>query len=93
MKLIDLIPIGKENAITRPDLIHLSGIPDRELRREIEALRMLGHPICNDQNGRGYYLADNAEDLQRWLRQEGSRAWRIVRRNRNISKRFKERSA
>jgi hypothetical protein len=49
--IIDYIPEGKENAITRERLCAVTGLPDRKLREEIEQARRRGEPIVT-QAGR-----------------------------------------
>ena len=42
--IIDHIPEGKENAITRDRLCAVTGFPDRKLREEIEQARRAHYP-------------------------------------------------
>lgn len=74
-KVFDLIPVGRERAIARGTLVILSGIPDRELRDIIARLRR-EEPILNMQNGLGYYRpsAEDREEVERFIKQESSRA-------------------
>lgn len=59
--MLNLIPIGKENAIKRSELCALSGLPDRRMRMEIEALQMQGYPIVAQLDGSGYYIPRTPE--------------------------------
>lgn len=63
--IADLLLPGVENAIPRKHLIELTGLPDRELRRMIEAERRRGIPILSD-NIHGYFLPGSEEELKRW---------------------------
>lgn len=85
LTVADLIPVGRDNAISRKsllalciahDLIEANGKDqDRQMRRLINQAR-LDYTILNLSNGRGYYRPshDDLLDLQRYLRQEESRA-------------------
>lgn len=83
--ITDLIPVGRENAISRKVLLQQciqNGLvdtnakdTDREMRRLIERAR-LDYTILNLSNGNGYYRVsiDDLQDLQRYIRQEERRA-------------------
>jgi len=70
--MIDLIPFGKENAITRARLCALTGLTDRKVREKISQLRR-HYVIINDQSGRGYYRTNDVEEIRRYVRQEEAR--------------------
>ena len=61
-RVADLLSPGAESAIARRDLMALTGLRDRELRRQIEVERRQGVPILSD-NINGYYLPGS--DLER----------------------------
>ena len=67
------IPIGKENAIARSVLCASAGFGDRKIREIIEALRSDGYLICNLSDGKGYFLAANKEEANRYYWQEKNR--------------------
>ena len=87
MNIIDFIPFGKDNAISRRALCLVTELPDRLMRREIERARK-DYAILNI-DGSGYFrpaedetylierwlrpAADEAYLIERWLRQERSR--------------------
>ena len=75
MTIIDYIPYGKDNAISRKQLCNLSGLPDRVMRKEIEKARQ-EYAILNAQDGSGYFRPTDEEKalVERWLRQERSRS-------------------
>ena len=74
MNIIDYIPYGKNNAISRRMLCQLTGLPDRMMRKAIEKARQQ-YPILNSQDGSGYFQPSSEEKplVERWLRQERSR--------------------
>lgn len=82
--IADLIPFGRENAISRKSLVNkciLNGLveedcdADRKMRKLIEKAR-LDYVILNNSDGKGYYrpCKEEMEDLQKYIRQEKSRA-------------------
>jgi len=74
MNIIDYIPEGQSNAISRRALCAATGLPDRMMRKEIERARQ-EHAILNSQDGSGYFRPAPGEAylIERWLRQERSR--------------------
>lgn len=75
MNLLDIIPTGKKNAISRNQLRALSGLSDRAMREQIAETRR-EIPIINDQTGIGYYIPaeEDIEEAKAFLRQEEARA-------------------
>lgn len=72
------IPDGRENAISRYHLCIKTGMNDRAVRECIELLRDEGNFICND--GSGYYIADNLDDIERQYRKDHARALSVLKR-------------
>lgn len=77
-RIADLLHHGAENAIPRRDLVALTGYPDRELRRLIEAERRQGCPILSDCV-HGYYLPGDSTERDCCVRSLRSRAKEIER--------------
>ena len=71
-RILPYIGIGSQNAISRRELIRVSGIPDRAMRFEIEALRRSGCVILSDNNG--YFLPSDEHEIEAYIRREESRA-------------------
>ena len=68
-KLLNLIPIGKQNARKTKTLALLLNIPynsnsDRNIRKSIEELKA-EYPICATSSG--YYIPLNAEEAQEYF--------------------------
>lgn len=78
MTILDYIPIGSENAVSRRDLARLLGVPDRSVRNAIMQLRMEGCPICSTSSRAGYYMADSREDLEAFCREHESRGSMMI---------------
>lgn len=89
--IADLIPAGRENAISRKSLVHLcvqNGLIEESLRFKDRAMRKLiekdrmDFVILNRQGVHGGYYRPTHEDmldLQRYIRQEEKRAKAIFR--------------
>lgn len=71
--VLELIPMGRENAIKRRELAELASLTDRQMRRAIQQLRAEGAPILNDMDGRGYYVSYEKREMQRQIKQIKSR--------------------
>lgn len=68
---------NKDNPIARGDLKFWTGLTDRVMRKAIEGLRNRGYWILND--GYGYYITFNKDDLEPWINKERARARSINR--------------
>lgn len=75
MDILDYIPFGRENAVTRPFLCQMTGLSDRIVRKEIARARR-EHPILNTQEGNGYYQPSDNDvlEVRRFINQETNRA-------------------
>ena len=75
MNIIDFIPFGKENAITRDQLKAMTGLGDRKVRNMINKERRY-YPIINIQDGDGYFRPTQEEKdyVRKWIKQEMRRA-------------------
>lgn len=98
--IIDLIPFGKENAISRKRLLQeciTKGLvedtisdPDRKMRQLIEKAR-IDYVILNCSDGAGYYRPNKEDilELQKYIRQEDNRGKQTFR-NLKLAKRLYE---
>ena len=73
MNIVDYIPVGSKNAISRQNLCIATGMNDRAVREAISKARRTTC-ICNAQDGKGYYIPDDLKDARDFLKQESSRA-------------------
>lgn len=73
-KALTIIQRLNEGSAKRYELRELTSMSDRPLRELIRALRRSGLPIINVSNGAGYKFAETNEELERFKRQEFSRA-------------------
>lgn len=77
---------GKQNALTREQLVSLSGMDDRAVRNGIKELREKGELICNDCDGKGYYIAATDEEIKRLLWTYAKRIWTMIKIYRKMKK-------
>lgn len=79
IKIVDYIPFGKENAISRQQLERVTGLSDRDVREEISLTRR-NTVILNFSNGKGYFQPIQGEEddlVVKYFKQEDSRLKRI----------------
>jgi hypothetical protein len=71
MNILDYIPNGKDNAISRLRLCQMTGLSDREVRSYISNAR-LETVILNNSDGSGYYrpLLTEKEEVRKYINQE-----------------------
>lgn len=79
IKIVDYIPFGKENAISRQQLVRTTGLSDRDVREAISLARR-NTVILNLSNGKGYFQPIQGEEddlVVKYFKQEDSRLKRI----------------
>ena len=79
IKIVDYIPFGKENAISRQQLERVTGLSDRDVREAISLARR-NTVILNHSNGKGYFQPIQGEEddlVVKYFKQEDSRLKRI----------------
>lgn len=84
------LPTGKKNAITRTALCAAAGYGDRTVRKIIAELRANGYMIMNDQDGCGYYISDDLNEIERQYKQDTARAMTILKRRKHMRKLLKD---
>ena len=90
MSVAELIPYGRENAVTGEILSLRLGISERKVRRAIQTARSEGNIIINAQDGRGYYRSDDIDDMERQYRQNKNRAMSILVQQKYLRRKLKE---
>lgn len=79
INIVNFIPYGEENAVSRNELRRLTGANDRINRMMIHEARR-DYVILNSPKNGGYYRPTEREEIEnisRWLKQEYSRAIHI----------------
>lgn len=85
-KILKMISRATESRpIKRKDLCETLGLNDVQMREYIQQLRE-NYPICNYQDGRGYFMAKTKAQAQRQYRQEKSRALNILKGLKGLNK-------
>ena len=79
MDIMQFIPQGEANAISRKDLAAATGLSDRVMRECSEQARHNGSLICSARQG-GYYQPDSVDDIERAYWQDYTRAKAILHR-------------
>jgi len=69
----------KDHPATRQQLIAVSGLSDRVVRKEIEYLRKQGIRICSTNNTAGYWLAKTEAEYKDFRRSYASRLYEGLR--------------
>lgn len=69
--LLQMIPVGKTDAISRYDLCRQLKMPDRTVRQLIHDARMI-HPILSNTESGGYYLPATKEEAEEFINQQNS---------------------
>lgn len=78
MNIADLIPEGKENAVTLAELARLTGLSGREVRRCVKranrGLALKNKAILSSSGHRGYWISRNREEMERYLAESARRS-------------------
>lgn len=93
MNILDYIGTGKANAVTRRELCAQLALPDRTLRKLIEAERSKGAIIINDQDGGGYYQSDELRDMLAQYRANRSWAHSVLRQQKYLRRKIMDKLA
>lgn len=77
-RLYNDIPIGREKAVTKNDLMRKWDKPERAVRRIIQELRMVDngddYVIVSFSGGKGYYRTNDLEEIEAFKRETIRRA-------------------
>ena len=84
MNIEEYIPTGKDNAISRRQLVTLTRLTDRDVRRLINLARRTTVIISAD-DGSGYYLPTEYEELRQYYARESARAGDIYKNLRVVA--------
>ena len=84
--ILSFIRKGKENGISLNELIKLTGLKNRALRKQIEFLRRNGEVIVSDVHG--YYFPSDEIELGIYIKQEQARARSISKTLRSAKKAY-----
>lgn len=65
---------GKENAITKTQLIRLTELDERTIRHIIAELQKNGNAICSTSSSAGYYFPKTIEEAEHAINEKKKRA-------------------
>ena len=88
--VLNAIPEGKENAISRAQLAATVEMPDRSVRRCIEQARRNGEFILSDPERGGYYRSDDIGEIEQQYRIDKARALSVLARLKHMKRALKE---
>ncbi len=72
--IVNHIPKGRKNAISRAMLQAATGLDDRTNRQAIETARRNGIRVVSNSGGKGYYIAENDNEWMKFLNEHRKRA-------------------
>ena len=78
MNIVNCIPRGEQNAISRTGLRDKTGKPDRLNRNDIRNARLCGYQIISSSGGKGYWMATSDGEWMRFEREQVHRAQAIL---------------
>lgn len=91
------IPIGKENAITYPELCEKWGMNERAVRARLHDLSYLDNNdkyiLIRSSFGKGFYRTDDVAEIEKYKRECSNRARRTFAPLRKIRRVLKEQEA
>jgi len=70
--ILEFIPRGKSNAITRMSLANKIKSSDRHVRVLIHRKREAGELIISETSGKGYYQPESRKEVMRFIKQQKS---------------------
>lgn len=90
----DMIPVGRENAVTRRALCSMTGLSDREVRRQIADLRAGDDGgdmviVSSSRRGCGYFLTDKPEEIRAFIAEMFKRIRMVYRAIRVAKKKLR----
>lgn len=84
--IMDMLPVGKENAISTADLVKITGCTSsRDLQERIALERNAGAVICSGA-GSGYWRAKNRQELLEFIHCMDARAKNTLAATRSAKK-------
>jgi biotin operon repressor len=87
--ILNLIPYGKDNAITKEELMRITGLPERTIRKEIELLRK-DHAIISSSHCKGYWRTRDIKELDIFIREVSHRAIQVLNSREGAQKELSE---
>lgn len=86
MSLSEIIPTGRENAVTMEDLKSITGMSDRAVRNEIQEINETGEIIICREHKKGYFIPETPEEAERYIRYSQSYLVTLARKDRAMKR-------
>ena len=90
MTLLNAIPYGRKNAVSRSELADLTGLPDRAIRKGIKDLNAElakhGEAILSSSSGKGYWQTNDIAEMKQYLAESRHRQQKILQNDAPIQK-------
>lgn len=87
-KTLDLIPIGRSNAIPMKQLAFLLGVAPRDIRQAILDARLDGVIVCSGMEG--YFFPETVDEMLEFLNAHYSRAMTTLASLKGTREKLKE---
>ena len=72
--MLELIPYGKENAISKQELMQLTGLSERVVRKKIHDLRQ-EYVIISSSHRKGFYRTNDLQEINDFIEETKRRAF------------------
>ena len=83
INVLNAIPYGKENAISKSELVALTGLSERQIRREIKELNAEltkeGTAILSSSQYRGYWKSEDIAEMKAYIRESKHRQQMLMK--------------
>ena len=89
LDITDVIPTGRENAVSRHALCGITGLSERAVREAIQAVNESGEAIICCENGKGYFLPETQAEAERYIRYSQSYLISLARKDRGMRRAVK----
>lgn len=91
MNILDFIPTGKENAISKQELMSRTGIKDERLIRDaIKKQVESGVPILSSSGHKGYWYSEDIDEIEEFIRENDHRSNAINKTTAKLKKHLYE---
>lgn len=86
MSVLELIPKGRENAITMTQLRIMTGLSDRAVRKEIQDINESGTVMICREYKKGYYIPATEREAESYIRYSQSYLITLARKDRAMKR-------
>lgn len=90
MNILDFIPTGKENAVSKQKLCELTGTDERLIRASIKRQVENGVPILSSSGHKGYWYSDDIDEIEEFIRENEHRVKSLTRTTAKLKKHLYE---